>query len=153
MNGVVSFAGERFVVPRALQSDGNGRDAEDETSPWFGATGDEGVEGGSSWPQAEFDVSDGLDGHVVVHASGEIDVSAKSLFEERLADATEATDGDVVVDMADVSFCDSTGIAVLLRARKQLEPAGRKLLIVRPSPSVIHVLEIAGVDALFDHRG
>ena len=127
--------------------------AEDETSPWFAATGDEGLEGGGSLPQAEFDLSDGIDGHVVLHASGEIDASAKSLFVERLDDATEATDGDVVVDLSDVSFCDSTGIAVLLHARQQLAAAGRKLLIARPSPSVTRVLEVAGVDALFDNRG
>ena len=102
--------------------------------------------------EAEFDVSEALDGHVVLHASGEIDLSAKSLFEERLADM-RVNDGDVVVDLADVSFFDSTGLVVLLHARQQLEAAGRRLLIARPSLSVTRVLRVTGVDALFDNRG
>ena len=104
-------------------------------------------------PRAAFDVSEGRDGHVVLHVSGEIDVSAKSLFEERLADMIEANDDDVVVDLADVSFIDSSGISVLLFARRQLK-SGRTHVVDRGAigsgrPS----LELAGVDALFDKQG
>ena len=104
-------------------------------------------------PQARFDVAGGRDGYVVVHVSGEIDLSAKALFQERLDDVIEANDDDVVVDLAGVSFIDSTGLSVLLHARERLETAGRKLMIVRPSPPVTRVLELAGLDALFDNGG
>jgi anti-anti-sigma factor len=72
-------------------------------------------------PQARFDVAAGRDGHLVVHVSGEIDLSAKSLFQERLDDLIEANDDDVVVDLADVSFIDSTDLFVLLQARARLD--------------------------------
>ena len=97
-------------------------------------------------------MSDGPDGHVVLHVSGEIDMSAKGLFLERLADVIEASDGDVVVDLADVSFIDSTGLAVLMQAREQLETAGHKLMITRPSRPVTRVLQVAGLDALLQNR-
>ena len=103
--------------------------------------------------QARFDVAAGRGGHLVVHVSGEIDLSAKSLFQERLDDVIEASDDDVVVDLADVSFIDSTGLFVLLQARKRLEPAGRKLIIARRSRPVTRVFELAGLDTLFDNGG
>ncbi len=103
-------------------------------------------------PHAEFDVSTGRDGNVVLRLSGDIDLSAKSLFQERLAEVIAANDDDVVVDLADVSFIDSTGLAVLLDARQELEGPGRKLLIARPSVRVTRALEAAGLDALFDNQ-
>ena len=104
-------------------------------------------------PRARFGGAVGRDGHVVVHVSGEIDLSAKSLFQERLDDVIEANDDVVVVDLADVSFIDSTGLFVLLQARERLETAGRKLMIARPSRPVTRVLELAGLDTLFDNGG
>ena len=104
-------------------------------------------------PHAAFDVSDELDGQAVLHVSGEIDASARSQFQARLDAKIEGNDDDVVVDLADVSFIDSSGLAVLLYARHQLDAGGRKLLIARPSPAVITLFEVAGVDAVFDKRG
>ena len=57
-------------------------------------------------------------------------MSAKSLFQEQLKNVIEANDDDVAVDLGDVSFIDSTGLAVLVHGRQQLQAAGRKLLIV-----------------------
>ena len=80
-------------------------------------------------------------------------MSAKSLFEERLAATIEATDDHVVVDMADVTFIDSSGISVLLVARQHLNAAGRMLLISGPSIPVARVFELTGLGALFDTQG
>ena len=102
-------------------------------------------------PRAAFDVSE-RDGHVVLRVSGEIDLAAKSLFEECLAGLIEANHADVVVDLADVTFIDSSSISVLLFARRQLTAAGRRLLIARPSVRVSRVLELTGVDAVFDKQ-
>ena len=102
---------------------------------------------------AEFDVSERPDRHIVLRASGEIDLSAKTLFEERFADVSEAHDGDVVVDLAGVTFFDVAGLGALLQARQRLDAAGRKLLIARPSRRVSRVLEVTRVEALFENRG
>jgi len=104
-----------------------------------------------SAPRARFDVAGGRDGHAVVHVSGEIDLAARSLFQECLDEVIVASDGDVVVDLAEVSFIDSTGLSVLLQARERLGTAGRKLRIARQSPSVTRLLELAGLDAVFDN--
>ena len=104
-------------------------------------------------PRAAFDVSEGHDGHVVLYVSGELDLAVNQLFQERLTEVIEANDDDVVVDLADVRFIDSTALAVLIRARQQLDAVGRQLLIRRPSRPVIRVLDVSGLHALFDHGG
>jgi anti-sigma B factor antagonist len=103
--------------------------------------------------RAGFVRSEGIDGHVVLRVSGEIDISATPLFNERLADVIAAGDDDVAVDLAEVTFIDSAGLTVLVLARQQLGAAGRKLLIARPSAPVTRVLEIAGLDVVFDIQG
>jgi anti-sigma B factor antagonist len=108
---------------------------------------------GDSLPRVEFDVSRRRDGHIVLRLSGELDMSAKWLFQERLTDVIEANDDDgILVDLAGVSFIDSTALAVLIRAHQQLDAAGRKLLIARPSRPVVRVFEVAGLGAVFDYE-
>lgn len=53
--------------------------------------------------------------------------------------------GLVVVDLSDVTFFGSAGIAALLDAREQFENAGSKLRLVATNRPVLRSLEIAGV--------
>jgi anti-sigma B factor antagonist len=56
--------------------------------------------------------------------------------------------GDVRIDMAGVQFIDSSGLRVLIGAHQRAAAAKRKLLIDRPSKSVLRIIEISG---LADH--
>jgi anti-anti-sigma factor len=73
---------------------------------------------------------------------GEIDVScARSLLswlEHEIADG----DGPIVVDLAAVSFIDSSGVAALLTARTA---AGPRMRVGEIHPTVRRVFEIAAV--------
>ena len=104
-------------------------------------------------PFAGFEASAGRDGEVVVRVRGEIDMAAAPVFRERLTGVIESNGDDVVVDLADVSFMDSSGLVVLVEAHQKLETASRKLLIARPSPAVTRVLEVTGLDRLFGEPG
>ena len=50
----------------------------------------------------------------------------------------------ILVDLAGVSFIDSTGIKVLVTASAR-ERGRNRLLLDRPSPAVLRVLRLAGV--------
>jgi anti-sigma B factor antagonist len=81
----------------------------------------------------------------VVKADGEIDVYTAPQFRQVLADALGHEPRALTVDMADVSFMDSTGINALAVAFKQCETTGVELSILAPSPSVTRVLELTGL--------
>jgi anti-anti-sigma factor len=57
------------------------------------------------------------------------------------------------VDLDEVTFLDSSGVAVLLLARRLALAAGGGCLIQRASPQIIGQLGIAGLTQLFGLRG
>ena len=86
------------------------------------------------------------DGTRLVTLGGELDaLTAGAEIEELLE---QCADGacHVVLDMSQVTFIDSSGLAVLLKSERKLCGAGRRLVILRPHPNVRRILEITGVD-------
>jgi anti-anti-sigma factor len=80
---------------------------------------------------------------------GDLDLATAPLLGERLR-AAVADGHDVVLDLRDVRFIDSSGVAVLLNALRRQTRARRRLVLVtsRESP-VRHVLQITGVTSDF----
>jgi anti-anti-sigma factor len=58
--------------------------------------------------------------------------------------------GELVVDLRDVTFMDSTGIRLLLFAREHARRCGASLVIVRGPDEVMRVLELVGLDDQLD---
>jgi anti-sigma B factor antagonist len=85
------------------------------------------------------------DGHQVVALAGELDLAnagtAKSALENSLADAS----APVIVDMRELEFIDSTGIALLVSALSRNEDGVRISFIPSDSPAVTRVLELTGL--------
>lgn len=96
-----------------------------------------------SAPASRLDIS--VDGDRVV-ASGDIDAHTCPDLATALS-PLPGTD-DVMLDVADVTFMDSSGLRVLISAHKDAEAAGRRLVIERPSTAVERILEVSG---LLDH--
>lgn len=66
----------------------------------------------------------------------------------QLRDAIQAhghTDDDLVLDLSDVEFIDSSGLRIIVNAHSELEAAGRQLVLVHTSPAVARLLEITGL--------
>jgi anti-anti-sigma factor len=93
------------------------------------------------------------DGRAVVLAlSGEIDLASAPSLAAAL-DGIEAGSGrSVHLDLADVTFLDSSGISVLVESRARLEAGGGSFVLHRATPTVRRVLEIAGIETLFELR-
>src|SRR5688572_17409305 len=59
----------------------------------------------------------------VLEVAGDVDVHTAPQLRDRLNKLIDETDGDIVVDLTGTGFIDSTGLGVLVGARKRL--AGR----------------------------
>ena len=94
---------------------------------------------------AQLSMTSERDGDVhTLGLAGEIDL-ANAMDVERELRRIEDTDADVIlVDLAGVSFIDSTAIKVLISAAARSQSRNR-LLLDAPSPAVLRVLRIAGV--------
>ena len=68
------------------------------------------------------------DGASVVHVVGEMDLASADLLESTLRTLTQRSHGRVVVDLSRVTFMDSAGLRVLVRARERMTARGRWLV-------------------------
>ena len=86
------------------------------------------------------------DATAVVRVSGDVDLASSPTMQAAIADACRRPGtAEVVVDLADVPFLDSSGISALLQGRR--EALGRDLAyhVVGANPMIRSVLELTGV--------
>ena len=86
---------------------------------------------------------------VVMTLQGELDLRSAPRLRVQLADAVRHSEGDVIVDMCDVGFIDSTGLAALLNALRRLTRARRHLMLVCVEGSVTRILRLTRLDTTF----
>ncbi|MFE0495719.1 STAS domain-containing protein [Streptomyces albidoflavus] len=85
----------------------------------------------------------------VVTPAGELDHHTAELLREPLEEAVSQGRARLVVDCAQLEFCDSTGLNVLLGARLKAEAAGGGVHLVAMRPVVARVFQITGAEAVF----
>jgi anti-anti-sigma factor len=90
-----------------------------------------------------------LEGDARVVVSGEVDMATAPQLTSAIESLAGATVQRVVVDLAAVSFMDSSGISALCLARKKLEVDGTMLVLGPMSPQVESTLQMVGLDAEF----
>jgi anti-anti-sigma factor len=76
--------------------------------------------------------------------AGEVDLSSVDILVRALA-AVPPTTRTVVVDLAQVTLLDSTGIAALLAAYRTAAAAGRTFTVVNARDVVRRALQVTGV--------
>ena len=82
----------------------------------------------------------------VISLRGELDLANAATAETALQPALEAGDARVIVDMRELEFIDSTGIALLVAALARNDDEGARIRFVpSSSPSVTRVLELTGL--------
>ncbi len=91
-------------------------------------------------------------GCVTLRLTGEIDLYTAPSVREAALQAITHHDGTLHIDLSGVTFMDSTGLEVLLATRRRAELSGGSLRLVDPTQSVLRVLEVTGVDRLFQIR-
>lgn len=92
-----------------------------------------------------------VNGMPVVAAPEEIDITNAPDLRSALLEAAADGHGTLVLDMTETRFCDSSGIHTLLAAHKRAQSEGGELLLVIPSPSVLRIFAITGVDRILSH--
>lgn len=91
-------------------------------------------------------------GDVVVAVRGELDVLTAPFLWERMEPALSGVSGRLVFDFAGLSFIDSMGLGVLVRAQSRLRGGApeRHVVVRRANAHARKVLEITGLDRVFD---
>jgi len=85
-----------------------------------------------------------IDGVVVVHLTGELDLYNAEELRAALAEAANGKPERLVMDLGDVEFIDSTALGVLIEARSKLENR-RAFLLAAPGIETRRALEVSGL--------
>ena len=86
----------------------------------------------------------------VLAVSGEIDIATAPSLRERLYALLADGKRQLVVDLDDVGFLDSTALGVLVGVLKRARSEGGDVRIVCTQPRVRKVFEITRLDSAFD---
>jgi len=82
----------------------------------------------------------------VVAASGEVDLATAPRLRAAIDEAIEGGSGRVVIDLAEVTFMDSTGLVALVGALRRLTAAGRELHVTCPAGPVRRLFELTRLE-------
>ena len=85
---------------------------------------------------------------VVVALRGVMDFDTVGPLEAQLAGLVEQGHPHLVLDVAQVDFCDSTGLNIMLRMQRVSSAAGGGVALAGASASLRRVLELTGADAV-----
>src|SRR5579859_3885759 len=85
---------------------------------------------------------------VVVTLPAEIDMANADNVSEQIAVAFAPGPRAVIADMTVTTFCDISGIRVLVLAHKRATAHGAELRLLRPCDRLLRVMEVLGVDAV-----
>jgi anti-sigma B factor antagonist len=97
------------------------------------------------------DVSRGAEA-TVVSLAGEIDLATQGELRTVLNDLVVAGDVDLVLDLSEVSFIDSTGIGALIGTRRRVHAFQGSLTLVCPHEAILKIFTITGLEKVFDIR-
>jgi anti-sigma B factor antagonist len=83
-------------------------------------------------------------GCTVVTVSGQLDMETAPRLEAALYPLLDGGVRRIVVDLADLSFCDSIGLSTLFVAHRSCVDGGGFLRLARPTPFLLNLLGVVG---------
>jgi anti-anti-sigma factor len=86
-----------------------------------------------------------LDGEAVLAIHGEVDMACADQLRAAIAEG-HAGSAVVVLDLAGVSFMDSSGLNVLIRESMSEGVSNGQLRLRNPPPHVVNLFAVTGVD-------
>ncbi|MGW2637477.1 STAS domain-containing protein [Streptomyces sp. NPDC001348] len=92
----------------------------------------------------------------VLGVSGELDLMTSPVLRQHVHDAVAEGHHSLVLDLSEVFFCDSSGVGVLIAARRLIRSCQGRLRLILPAQGAVdgshvnRVLGALGVRRLFD---
>ena len=86
------------------------------------------------------------DGMVRISLRGELDLSTVGKVDDELERVEAASPNVVLLDLASLTFLDSTGLRCVVRADERARDEGRRLVVVKGPEAVQRVFEITRLE-------
>jgi anti-anti-sigma factor len=90
------------------------------------------------------------DGYAIASLAGELDLACAPVLREQLVGLLGPRASKLVLDLSKVSFCDASGLAVLVGTGRRARALGGVLRLAAPAPAVASALRLYGLLRQFD---
>ena len=90
------------------------------------------------------------DSKIRISVRGEVDLYTSPDLRTAIMKSVPSAVAGVEVELADVEYMDSSGVATLVEGFKSARNNSKTFVLLKPSPSVMKVLELARLDAVFE---
>ncbi len=89
-----------------------------------------------------------IDGLPVLAVAGEIDIYTAPLFKQAVVNLVSEGSTQVIIDLSEVTFMDSSGFGTLLGATKRLRPLGGGLHLAGVNGTIQRMLHLTRLDTI-----
>src|ERR1700744_5189155 len=89
------------------------------------------------------------DGKATVRMRGELDIATADQAYTYLRDVVDSQEGPVMMNLAELTFCDAAGLGVLARVAGYARRSGRSLQLTAARPALVRIMNITGMDETF----
>jgi len=90
------------------------------------------------------------DGYTIVAISGEIDIASVPVLREQILRLPRPQARRIVIDLSGVTFCDASGLALLVGASRRARQLNGVLRLAAPTPLAAALLRLTGLDSRFE---
>jgi len=88
--------------------------------------------------------------HTVLTVDGEIDLSTSGQLDDAVVEALGQETSHLTLDLAQVTFLDSSGLGVIVKALKRAKEAETSFDVVAANDRVLKVFKLTGLDAVIE---
>ena len=88
-------------------------------------------------------------GHTIVALHGALDAATAPALREHLVSALRRSGRLLILDLGEVSVCDTAGLAVLVGVQRRAAALGITVQLAAPSAQIVGLLHVTGLDRAF----
>jgi anti-sigma B factor antagonist len=92
-------------------------------------------------------------GPCLLTVAGDLDYHTAGRLRGALEELPLDEAAGVIIELSGLTYCDSTGISVLVTAYRRARAAGRALVLAGLNPDITRVFRVTGLDQVFASYG
>lgn len=93
---------------------------------------------------------DKKDDYLILNLAGDLDVYSEEEFRDFIEDELKDKNLDLVIDIEDLDYLDSTGLGMFMKIYKMYEENGQKVKIINPKENILKLFKITDLTDIFE---
>lgn len=93
---------------------------------------------------------DKKDDYLILNLAGDLDVYSEEEFRDFIEDELKDKNSDLVIDIKDLDYLDSTGLGMFMKIYKVYEENGQKVKIINPKENILKLFKITDLTDIFE---